>query len=85
MGTESRNKNTMHLDEESTERILRIFNEEDRKVPKAIESVLPQLAKVIDQVVYSFNKGGRLFCVGAGTSGRLGIFRCSRMCSDIWH
>lgn len=73
MSTESRNKNTMHIDKESTENILRIFNEEDKKVPEAIEEVLPQLSSIVDQVVKSFNENGRLFYVGAGTSGRLGV------------
>lgn len=57
----------------STEKNLKLFNEEDKKVPKVIESVIPKLACIVDQVVDSFNKNGRLFYVGAGTSGRLGI------------
>ncbi len=71
--TETRNDKTMRLDDMSVMEILQTMNEEDKRVPVAIEVVLPQIAKVIEQIVQSFNKGGRLVYMGAGTSGRLGV------------
>lgn len=73
MSTESRNVKSMNIDKESTEDILKLFNEEDKTVPEAVQEALPDIAKAVDKVVESFNNKGRLFYVGAGTSGRLGI------------
>jgi N-acetylmuramic acid 6-phosphate etherase len=73
IGTEQRNKNTMDIDQKSTSEILRLINEEDKTVAYAVEAALPQITKVVDAVVESFKKNGRLIYVGAGTSGRLGI------------
>lgn len=71
--TEARNEQTMNLDQMSVLEVLEAMNREDRKVPEAIEKELPQIAKVTEQIVSSFNRGGRLIYIGAGTSGRLGI------------
>ncbi|UUX35007.1 N-acetylmuramic acid 6-phosphate etherase [Fundicoccus culcitae] len=71
--TEQRNPDTMHLDQMSVEEMLRIMNQEDRKVPLAIEAALPQIAEVVEKIIASFNQGGRLIYQGAGTSGRLGV------------
>ena len=71
--TEQRNEKTMHLDELSTEEFVSIMNEEDRRVPDAIEKEKQVIAQVIDKVIAAFKKGGRLFYLGAGTSGRLGV------------
>ena len=71
--TEKRNQKTTGLDEMSIREILAIMNEEDAKVPVAINECLDQIASVIEKIVESFNKGGRLIYIGAGTSGRLGI------------
>lgn len=73
MGTEDYNELTSNFDLLSTLEMAKIMNEEDKKVPLAIERVLPEIARAIDIIVESFKKGGRLFYVGAGTSGRLGI------------
>lgn len=73
LATETRNPKTMNLDELSSLEILEIMNEEDRKVPVAIEKELPAIDRVIGQIVKSFNNDGRLIYMGAGTSGRLGI------------
>lgn len=71
--TERRNERTMHLDELSSLEILTIMNEEDAKVPLAIKEELPTINTVVEEIIKSFNKGGRLIYIGAGTSGRLGI------------
>ena len=71
--TEQRNEKTMHLDELSTEEFVSVMNEEDRRVPQAIEKEKQVIAQVIDKVIAAFKKGGRLFYIGAGTSGRLGV------------
>ncbi|UFJ41442.1 N-acetylmuramic acid 6-phosphate etherase [Brevibacillus humidisoli] len=71
--TETRNAQTQNLDQLPTEQILKIMNEEDKKVAYAVEDVLPQVAKAVDLVSAALQKGGRLFYFGAGTSGRLGI------------
>jgi len=71
--TEQRNPKTMDIDSGSTLKILRLINQEDKKVPYGVEKELPQIAKAVDLVVDSLKNGGRLFYIGAGTSGRLGV------------
>lgn len=73
MGTEDYNELTSNFDLLSTLEMAKVMNQEDKKVPLAIEKVLPDIARAIDIIVDTFKKGGRLFYVGAGTSGRLGI------------
>ncbi|RXZ02373.1 N-acetylmuramic acid 6-phosphate etherase [Fictibacillus sp. S7] len=75
--TEKRNQNTLDIDEVSSLEVVRKINLEDKRVPEAIEKVLPEIASVVDQVVVAFRKGGRLIYTGAGTSGRLGILDAS--------
>lgn len=75
--TESRNPNSMKIDSASSLEIVKIINEEDKLVPFAIEKELENIAKAIDLIVESFEKCGRLFYVGAGTSGRLGVLDAS--------
>ena len=71
--TESRNPATFDIDSKSTLQILKLINAEDKKVPLAIEKQIPQIAKGVELIVKAFKKGGRLFYIGAGTSGRLGV------------
>ncbi|GGE27941.1 N-acetylmuramic acid 6-phosphate etherase 2 [Pullulanibacillus camelliae] len=71
--TEQRNKSTMDLDTLSTIDILRLMNEEDRSIPVSVRKELPQIEKVVEAVKRSFNQGGHLIYIGAGTSGRLGV------------
>lgn len=71
--TEQRNPNTTDIDCKSTLQILKLINQEDKKVPYRVEEELPQIAKAVDMIVDSLKKGGRLFYIGAGTSGRLGV------------
>lgn len=75
--TERRNEKTMNLDTLSIEEAMKIMNEEDQKVALAVKEVLPQIKPIIEETIISFNKGGRLFYIGAGTSGRLGILDAS--------
>ena len=77
--TESRNSETIDIDLMSSLDIVRIINNEDKKIAFAIEKVLPQIAQAIDLIVQAFQKGGRLAYFGAGTSGRLGILDASEM------
>jgi len=75
--TESRNPATEHLDQLPTLEMLEVINDEDAKVAGAVRAELPQIARAIDEVVARFGKGGRLFYIGAGTSGRLGVLDAS--------
>lgn len=70
--TESRNTASMNIDQLSTIEMVKLINQEDQKVALAVEEVLPELAKAIDQAAARYQKGGRLIYCGAGTSGRLG-------------
>lgn len=71
--TESRNIDSMHIDTASPMDILRIMNEQDQLVALAVNKVLPNVETAVQYVVASFQKGGRLIYLGAGTSGRLGV------------
>jgi N-acetylmuramic acid 6-phosphate etherase len=73
LGTERRNNQTEELDTMSIQDILRIMNEEAKKVPEAIQKELEKVERAVSLVVESFKSGGRLLYVGAGTSGRLGV------------
>lgn len=75
--TESRNQNTLNIDKVSTLEMVKMINEEDKKVANAIEIELPQISEAIDGIVERMQKGGRLIYIGAGTSGRLGILDAS--------
>lgn len=75
--TETRNENTKNIDIASTCEILKLINEEDKTVPLAVEKAIDQIAVVVDVVTEAFVHGGRLFYIGAGTSGRLGVLDAS--------
>ncbi|MDF4204174.1 N-acetylmuramic acid 6-phosphate etherase [Maribacter sp. SA7] len=62
-----------------TTTILQKMNEEDKKIADAVEKTIPQVTKLVDALTERFNKGGRLFYIGAGTSGRLGILDASEI------
>lgn len=67
------------LEEMDSLEIVANINQEDKKVADAVELVLPQVAKVVDEMAKRFEEGGRLFYIGAGTSGRLGILDASEI------
>ncbi len=77
MMTETRNPDTMTLDQMSALELVTVMNREDHKVPEAIALALPQIASTVEVVEQAFRKGGRLFYLGAGTSGRLGVLDAS--------
>jgi N-acetylmuramic acid 6-phosphate etherase len=71
--TERRNPQSRGLDSKSTREILRVLNREDARVALAVRRELPKVARAVDSIVKAFRSGGRLFYVGAGTSGRLAV------------
>lgn len=71
--TEGRNLNTYDIDTLPTIEVLKKINNEDKTVALAVEKALPNIARLVDRLVESFEKGGRLIYMGAGTSGRIGI------------
>lgn len=71
--TERRNEETFGLDEMSVSTAIEKMNKEDKKVAEAVEKALPMIEPVIEKTIESFNHGGRLIYLGAGTSGRLGV------------
>ena len=71
--TEQPNPASEGIDALATEAILRIINREDYKATEAVEHELPAIARAVDAIVAAFERGGRLFYIGAGTSGRLGV------------
>lgn len=68
-----------HLEEKSVGEILREINEEDQKVALAVQKALPQIEKLVVQIVPRMQAGGRIFYMGAGTSGRLGVLDASEI------
>ena len=75
--TESRNNASEAIDTLSTLDILKVINNEDKKVALAVEQTLPAIAQAVDAIAAAFSQGGRLIYIGAGTSGRLGILDAS--------
>lgn len=75
--TEQRNPNTTQIDRLNSEEIVRLIHAEDRLVTEAVGRILPQVAQAVDRIVAAFQRQGRLFYIGAGTSGRLGILDAS--------
>ncbi len=71
--SERRNSDTMNIDLLSTDEILSKINDEDQKVAEAVKAAIPEIAQAVESIVDTFNNGGRLIYLGAGTSGRLGI------------
>lgn len=75
--TTEQDSNYNHLEKMSVKELLASINNEDKTVPRAVEKALPQIEKIIKVIVNQLKKGGRLFYIGAGTSGRLGILDAS--------
>lgn len=71
--TEMRNPNTMHFDRMSTAEMVAVMAAENANAVRAVEAASASIAKAIDMVAAAFEKGNRLFFIGAGTSGRLGV------------
>ena len=77
LATEARNPRSADLDELGTLELLQVINQEDASIAAAVGRELPQIAAAVDAISARFDKGGRLFYVGAGTSGRLGVLDAS--------
>ena len=77
--TEERNPRSQGMDEKSPEEILRIINAEDRTVPEAVAEAIPEIAEGVEAVAETVRAGGRVFFLGAGTSGRLGVLEGSEV------
>jgi N-acetylmuramic acid 6-phosphate etherase len=75
--TEQQNPASARIDQASTEEMLRIINAEDRKVADAVGREIPAIARAVDAIVTAIEGGGRIFYIGAGTSGRLGVLDAS--------
>src|SRR3954471_3206369 len=75
--TEQQNPASATIDSVPTEEMLRIINEEDRKVAEAVADEIPAIARAVNAIVAAMESGGRLFYIGAGTSGRLGVLDAS--------
>lgn len=75
--TEQRNPRSMRLDKLSTAQAIELFLSEDEKIPGALRKEAPKIERAVNWIAQSFKSGGRLFYVGAGTSGRLGVLDAS--------
>ena len=82
--TEQRNPASEGIDARSTEELLRVINDEDRRVADSIAPEIPRIAEAVDGIVQGLGRGGRLFYIGAGTSGRLGVLDASE-CSPTFN
>lgn len=77
--TEQENPRTADIDKLPTLGAIRLINDEDKTIALAVEKVLPEIALAIDEIVERLKSGGRLFYVGTGTSGRLGVLDASEI------
>jgi len=77
LSTEQKNPRSINIDKLPTIEILKIINEEDKKVPLAVEHEIPYIAEAVEIIVNTIKNGGKLFYFGAGTSGRLGVVDAS--------
>jgi N-acetylmuramic acid 6-phosphate etherase len=77
--TEQENPATADIDKVPTVDALRLINAEDKKVADAVQKVLPDIAAAIDKIVERLRNGGKLFYIGTGTSGRLGVLDASEI------
>jgi len=77
--TEQENPATAQIDKVSTLEAVTLINAEDKCVADAVEKVLPEIAKAIDRVVERLQNGGRLFYIGTGSSGRIGVLDASEI------
>lgn len=77
LGTEQRNPRSAQIDRVSTEELLTIINKEDAGVAIAVGAAIPAITPFLNRVVERVRLGGRLFYIGAGTSGRLGVLDAS--------
>jgi len=77
--TEQQNEHSKFIDKMDTKEILTLMNSEDKTIPLAVEKAIPKIEEFTENVIRSFNNGGSLYYVGAGTSGRLGVLDASEI------
>ena len=77
--TEQQNEHSKFIDKMGTKEILTLMNSEDKTIPLAVEKAIPKIEEFTENVIRSFNNGGSLYYVGAGTSGRLGVLDASEI------
>lgn len=73
LSTEARNPASSRIDKLDTLSMMRVMNDEDQKTALAVKAILPDIARAVDAIAARLKTGGRLFYMGSGTSGRLGI------------
>ena len=79
LNTEQQNKKSLEIDSMEISEILRTINNEDASIANAVRMGLPEIEETINYAVSSVKNGGRIFYVGAGTSGRLGVLDASEI------
>jgi N-acetylmuramic acid 6-phosphate etherase len=77
--TEQENPATSEIDKVSTLEAVKLINAEDKCVAEAVERVLPEIAEAIDRIIERLQNGGRLFYIGTGSSGRIGVLDASEI------
>lgn len=77
--TEEISRKNMNLNDLPTMEILRIINNEDKKVAEAVEKVLEEIGKAVDIIIEAIKNGGKIFYIGAGTSGRLAVIDAAEL------
>lgn len=77
--TEDRNPLSVGIDGKPVEEVLRIINREDQRVPGVVAIQIPAIARAVEAVAEAIRGGGRVFFVGAGTSGRLGVIEAAEL------
>ncbi len=77
--TERINLTSNDLDTKSTYEIVKLFSEADKEPQKAVENVIPDIVKAIDEITIRLKSNGRLFYIGTGTSGRIGVLDASEL------
>ena len=75
--TEQINLNSLDLDTKSTFEIVKLFSDADKEPQRAVEHAIPEIVKAIDEITLRLKSNGRLFYIGTGTSGRLGVLDAS--------
>ena len=87
--SETRNPETMDLDALTTIELVNRFNQQDTLVAQAVKATLPEVARAVDAAALALKAGGRIIYMGAGTSGRLGVWmllsaRRPLACRTVW-
>ena len=77
INTEKRNPNTTHIDSLPTLDMVSLMHRESKRAFDAVDEILPAVAQAVDRIADGFSRGGHLYYVGAGTSGRLGVLDAS--------